>query len=65
MRKMIETAEQLVANRKAPGSGVIAPSGRIDDTGRVELFIELPAKTSGAPEKKKKGKAHEESVPSA
>ena len=33
---------------------MIAPCGRIDDTGRVELFIELPTKTSGAPERKKR-----------
>ena len=37
MRKLIETAGRLVANRNAPGSGVTAPYGTIDDTGRVQL----------------------------
>ena len=37
MRKLIETAGRLVANKNAPGSGVIAPYGTIDDTGRVRL----------------------------
>ena len=63
VRKLIETAGQLVANRNAPDSGVTAPYERIDDTGRVDLSLEmikktgadsvtLPAKTSGAPERK-------------
>ena len=33
MRKLIETAGRLVANRNAPGSGVTAPYGTVDDTG--------------------------------
>ena len=37
VRKLIETAGRLVANKNAPGSGVIAPHGTIDDTGRVRL----------------------------
>ena len=37
MRKLIETAGRLVDNRNAPGSGVTAPYGTIDDTGRVQL----------------------------
>ena len=37
VRKLIETAERLVANKNAPGSGVTAPYGTIDDTGRVRL----------------------------
>ena len=37
MRKLIETAGRLVANRNAPGSALIAPYGTIDDTGRVQL----------------------------
>ena len=37
VRKLIETAERLVANNNAPGSGVTAPYGTIDDTGRVRL----------------------------
>ena len=37
VRKLIETAGRLVANRNAPGSGVTAPYGTIDDTGRVQL----------------------------
>ena len=63
--KMIETAGRLFANRNAPVSGNTAPYGRIDDTGRVELSREalkktgvdsvtLPAKTSRAPERKKR-----------
>ena len=63
MRKLIETARRLVANRNAPGFGVTSPSGRIDDTGRVEVSqatirkmgadsVTLPAMTSGAPERK-------------
>ena len=63
VRKLIETTGRLVANKSAPGSGVNAPYGRIDDTGRVELSREtikktgidsvtLPAKTSRAPERK-------------
>ena len=32
VRKLIETAVRLVANRNAPGSEVTAPYGRIDDT---------------------------------
>ena len=35
VKKMIETAGRLVANRNMPGSGVTAPYGTIDDTGRV------------------------------
>ena len=37
MRKLIETAGRLVANRNAPGSGVTAPYGTIDHSGRVQL----------------------------
>ena len=37
MRKLIETAGRLVARKNAPGSGVTAPYGTIDDTGRVRL----------------------------
>ena len=37
MKKLIETAGRLVANRNAPGSGVTAPYGSIDDTGRVQF----------------------------
>ena len=36
-RKLIETAGRLVANKNAPGSGVTAPYGTIDDAGRVRL----------------------------
>ena len=63
VRKLIETAGRLVANRNAPGSGVTAPYGRTEDTGRVELSREtirktgvdsvtLPVKTSRTPERK-------------
>ena len=37
VRKLIETAGRLVANWNAPGSGVTATYGTIDDTGRVQL----------------------------
>ena len=37
VRKLIDTAGRLVANKNAPGSAVTAPYGRIDDMGRVEL----------------------------
>ena len=37
VRKLIETAGRLVANKNTPGSGVTAPYGTIDDTGRVRL----------------------------
>ena len=37
VRKLIETAGRLVANKNAPGSGVTAPYGTIDDTGRVQF----------------------------
>ena len=37
MRKLIETAGRLVPNRNAPGSGVTARYGAIDDTGRVQF----------------------------
>ena len=38
VRKLIETAGRLVANRNAPGSGVTAPYGTIDDTGQSTTF---------------------------
>ena len=37
VRKLIETAGRLVANKNAPDSAVTAPYGTIDDTGRVRL----------------------------
>ena len=37
VRKLIETAGRLVANKNAPGSGVTAPYGTIDDAGRLRL----------------------------
>ena len=37
VQKLIEKAGRLVANRSALSSGVTAPYGTIDDTGRVEL----------------------------
>ena len=45
VRKLIETAGRLVANRNSPGSGVTAPYGRMDDTGRVDLSRETRKKT--------------------
>ena len=44
MRKLIETAGRLVANRNAPGSGVTAPHGTVDDTGRVQLSQDVMTK---------------------
>ena len=46
VRKLVETAERLVANRNAPGSGVTAPYGTIDDTGRVQFSQETMARTA-------------------
>ena len=37
VKRLIETAGRLVANKNAQGSGVTAPYGTIDDTGRVRL----------------------------
>ena len=44
VRKLIETAGRLVANRNAPGSGVTAPYGTIDHTGRVRLSQDVMTK---------------------
>ena len=63
MRKLIETAGRLVANRNAPRSRVTAHYGTINDTGRVQLSQEtmartgvsnttLPAKSSKVPDRK-------------
>ena len=63
VRKLIEITGRIVANRSAPGSGVTAPYGTIDDTGRVEFSQEtmkrtgadnttLPTKTSEVPDRK-------------
>ena len=63
VRKLVETAGRLIANRNAPGSGVTAPYGTIDDTGRVKLSQEtmartgvsdttLPTKSSKVPDRK-------------
>ena len=63
VKKLIETARRLVAYRNAPGSGVTAPYGAIDDTGRVQLSQEtmtrtgvidttLPTKSSKVPDRK-------------
>ena len=40
LQKLMETAGQLVSNRRVPGSGVTAPFGTVDDTGKVELSQE-------------------------
>ena len=42
--KSIETAGRLVANRNAPGSGVTAPYGTVDDMGRVQLSQDVTTK---------------------
>ena len=63
VRKLIETAGRLVANRNAPGSWVTVPYGTIDDTGIVQLSQEtmtrtgvkdttLPKKSSKVPDRK-------------
>ena len=44
VRKLIETAGRLVDNRIAPGSGVTAAYGTIDDTGRVQLSQDVMTK---------------------
>ena len=45
VRKLIETAGRLVANRKSPGSGMTALYGTIDDSGRVQLSQETMTRT--------------------
>ena len=63
VRKLIETAGRLVANKNAPGSGVTAPYGTMDDTARVQLSQKmmtrtgvsdttLPTKSSKVPDRK-------------
>ena len=37
VKRLIETAGRLVANKNAQSSGMTAPYGTIDDTGRVRL----------------------------
>ena len=44
MRKLIETAGRLVAKKNAPGSGVTAPYGTVDDTGRVQFSQDVMTK---------------------
>ena len=44
MRKLIETAGRLVANGNAPGSGVTAPYGTVDDMGKVQLSQDVMTK---------------------
>ena len=64
MKKLIETAGRLVANRNAPGSGVTAPYGTNDDTGRVQLsqdamtkerVLTLQTRSSKIPDRKIRG----------
>ena len=53
MRKLIETAGRLVANRNAPGSGVTAPYGTIDEMKRTGVSdTTLPTKSSKVPGRK-------------
>ena len=63
VRKLIETAGRLVANRNAPGFGVTAPYGTIEDTGRVQPSQQmmmrmgvsdtmLPKKSSKVPDRR-------------
>ena len=74
MSKLIETAGRLVANSNAPGSGVTAPYGTIDDTGRVQLSQDamtkegnsdatLQTRSSKIPDRKMRG-SRRRSVPS-
>ena len=62
VRKLIETAGRLVANRNVPGSVLTAPYGTIDDSGRVQHSQEkrtrtgvshatLPTKSSKVPDR--------------
>ena len=46
MQQLVETAGRLVANRSVPASGLTAPYGTIDDTGRVKLSSEVMKKTA-------------------
>ena len=48
IQQLVGTAGRLVAYRNVPGSGVTAPCGTIDDTGRVELSSEVLKKTGAA-----------------
>ena len=62
MKRLIETAGRLIANKNAQGSMVTAPYGTIDDTGRVQLSQTVirqgvsdtmpPMGSSKAPERK-------------
>ena len=63
LQKLVETAGRLVTNKSVPGSGVTAPYGTIDDTGRVEFSTETmkrtgaiastkPTETSRVPDRK-------------
>ena len=49
VRKLIETARRLVANRNAPGSGVTAPYEKIDDMGRVQLSQDVMTREGARP----------------
>ena len=64
MRKLIGTAGRLATNRNAPGSGVTASYGTVDDMGRVQLSQDvmtkrgvsdatLPMGSSKVPDRKK------------
>ena len=62
MKRLIETAGRVVANKNTQGSGVTAPYGTIDDAGRVRLSRSVmnregvsdttPMGSSEAPERK-------------
>ena len=63
VKRLIETAGRLVANKNAQGCGVTASYGKIDDAGRVRLFRSVltregvsdttpPRESSKAPERK-------------
>ena len=48
LRQLVVTTGRLVADRKVPGSGVTAPYQKIDDSGRLELSLEVMKKTGAA-----------------
>ena len=45
VQKLIKTSGRLFVKRNLTGSGVSAPYGKIDNTGRVELYSEVMTKT--------------------
>ena len=48
LRQLVVTTGRLVADKSVPGSGVTAPYGKIDDSGKLELSSEVMKKTGAA-----------------